>query len=230
MGYLAGIECTYGMPEEDEREQNISLGQATDNSFKFVKFGNSKRILTIPLHGFSTANKELLQTAFEASVTKMFKLIPDDHIDLGGGAGTGVYAQMLDDVIDFQKTNHEKWSGEFTFAFGYAFFTPDDDEMYFKNNVEITGTYETPQTFTTNSGALATQENGQVFPEIYLGGYAVTIIVQSSDGTETTFGVKNVQQSGANISFEVYMSMAGRPKSSDGKFYANISISVKVIP
>jgi hypothetical protein len=222
MGYLAGIECTYGMPEEDEREQNTSVGQATDNSFKFVKFGNSKRILTIPLHGFSTANKELLQTAFEASVTKMFKLIPDDHIDLGGGAGTGVYAQMLDDVIDFQKTNHEKWSGEFTFAFAERM--PSDTMIgYSINHVKIEGTQSSPESFTTNTGKLQYRFGTTPFPAIILDDYTVTIVFGSYSDAKFNIIKDSLQQNGNNIDFQVAMN-DGAIAESDGYVYADITI------
>lgn len=230
MGSIQGISCTFGMPENDEREQNISLGQAGDGTWKRVSFGNSRRILDIPLHGFTTADKTSLIDALENSTSKMVTLIPDSHINLGGGYGTGVYAQLLDEVLDFQKTNHERWEGIFTFAFGFAFITADDDEMYFKNDVEITGTYESPQSIVTNAGVLATQENGAVYPNINLGAYKVTILIQPSKGCEATFGWTNLQQSGNNISFNVYMSAAGRPAAADGKYYASISISIKAIP
>ncbi len=229
MGSIEGLTCIFGMPEEDERERNVSLGQAADGSWKRVIFGNNRKILTIPIHGLSTEDKNTLLANLESSASKMVMLIPDSHINLGGGSGNGAFAQLLDEIIDFQKINHNKWSGEFTFAFAYYYFVPDDDVMYFKNDVEITGTYESPQAIVTNTAPLATQENGEVYPNIYLGAYKVTILIQSSKGCEATFGWTNLQQSGDNISFNVYMSAAGRP-ATDGKYYASISISIKAIP
>lgn len=104
------------------------------------------------------------------------------------------------------------------------------DIMYFTNNVEITGTYESPQTLTTNSGGLALRENGQAYPAISLLSYKVTVVVQPSYGTEATFGVTNIQQAGANISFQVFMSAGGRARLSDGKFYGNVVIGLETIP
>jgi hypothetical protein len=104
------------------------------------------------------------------------------------------------------------------------------DIMYFTNNVEITGTYESPQTLTTNSAALALRENGQSYPTISLTSYKVTITLQPANGTEATFSYLGLTQSGNNISFQVYMSAGGRPKASDGKFYCNVMIGLEAIP
>jgi hypothetical protein len=73
------------------------------------------------------------------------------------------------------------------------------------------------------------QENGAVCPGIDLAAYKVTVWVQPSNNSEATFGIMNIQQSGSNISFQVYVSMAGRP-STDNKFYGNIIIGLEAIP
>jgi hypothetical protein len=217
------------MPEVDEREQRVSIGQASDGTWKVYKYASSRKVITIPVHGLTTTNKTSLQSYLESSPSQMVKLVPYSHIDLGGGAGVEIEGQLLDKILDFQKTNHEYWSGLLSFGFGFPSITPNEDIMYFTNNVEITGTYESHQTLTTNSGGLTLQEIGSAYPSISLTTYKVTIFAVSSNGTEATFSVGNIQQSGANISFEIFLSAVGRPNSSDGKYYANITVALEEI-
>lgn len=103
-----------------------------------------------------------------------------------------------------------------------------DTLSYIKWNVEITGTLASPQTLTTNAGALTLDETGNPYPAINLAAYVPMIkltelqdclIVQTANPT----------QSGTDITFQVAHSDIGNPYA-DGKFYADIEISLQAIP
>jgi hypothetical protein len=66
MASIAGVTVTFGLPENDTRQQNASFGQAQDLTWKYVNYGASNRIISIPLHGLTTTIKDALATALEA--------------------------------------------------------------------------------------------------------------------------------------------------------------------
>jgi hypothetical protein len=191
MSTIAGITVTFALPENDTRQQNVSLGQAQDLSWKYFSHSASNRLVTIPLRGLTTALKDSLATALEsakaasiaivdggsgysvndvltlaggttavtATVTHVTATVvdavtlltkgsgislgtkattvapaggsactisvetldrqvtidPDAHIDLGAGAGVAITAQWIDPEFNFQKGNHDFWSGVLNF-------------------------------------------------------------------------------------------------------------------
>jgi hypothetical protein len=142
MATIAGLSCTFGLPESDEREQNVSLGQAGDGSWKRVKFADSKRASLIPLHGLSTADKTTLENIVENSSNQQVKVVSDSHINLGAGNGAFVRLQIMDNTLDFQKDNHEKWGGDIYCGFVSAIHKLKIDSIHFlkidsTNKVEI---------------------------------------------------------------------------------------------
>ena len=110
MATIAGVDVgAFSLPENDTRRQQRTLGEAWDGSFQFYKFGASKRIITIILHGKTTAKKDELATALEADANYQVAIDPDSHVDLGGGAGTAITGQWLDDEFNATKGDHDFW-------------------------------------------------------------------------------------------------------------------------
>ena len=116
MATIFGVTVTFALPENDTRQQNTSLGQAQDLTWKFLKFASSNRKIAIPLKGLTTVIKESLATALEADADGNGTIAPDSNIDLGAGAGTSITAQWIDPSFDFTKDNHDSWSGVLNFV------------------------------------------------------------------------------------------------------------------
>jgi hypothetical protein len=103
------------------------------------------------------------------------------------------------------------------------------DIMYIKLKVKIEGMNVAPETFITNSGKLQYNYGTTPFPGISLLSYIVTIISNGAPYQDAKINqVGNVTQSGSNISFQLAVSDTGNP-SSDGFFYADISIALQQI-
>src|SRR3990167_1405863 len=117
MAQIAGQTVTFGLPENDTRRQNVTLGQAWDGTFKFFKLRASDKFISIPIRGLTTANKESLLDALEADANYQVTIAPDSHVDLGNGAGTSIVAQWIDRETNFQKTTHDFWSGSLSFIY-----------------------------------------------------------------------------------------------------------------
>jgi hypothetical protein len=75
MATICAQTVTFALPENDTRQQNISLGQAQDLSFKYLKYASSSRILSIPLHGLTTTVKDALATALESQKAGTVSLV-----------------------------------------------------------------------------------------------------------------------------------------------------------
>lgn len=101
------------------------------------------------------------------------------------------------------------------------------DILYLATKIKVTGTNASPQTFQTNSGQLATDATGKVFPGMSLLTYAVTVDpISLQDGKIARVGaITNV---GAAISFQLAVSDAGAP-SGDGFFYCDLLIGLEAI-
>lgn len=97
---------------------------------------------------------------------------------------------------------------------------------YIKYNVEVTGTPASPETFTTNSGKLATMQNGSPYPTIDLGTYTVDVQIQSLQDCQITVVKGSLAQAGSDITFQLQRSDAGIP-ASDGKYYATITLIIQ---
>jgi hypothetical protein len=100
-----------------------------------------------------------------------------------------------------------------------------DELLYIKSKVEITGTEASPQTFTTNAGALATDDTGNPYPAINLAAYAVTVILTEHQDSLVN-RISDITQSGTDIAFTVAHSDVGNAYS-DGKWYATIAIGLQ---
>lgn len=103
----------------------------------------------------------------------------------------------------------------------------ETETLYISDWIEITGNEASPQTLTTNSGALATMADGNAWPAINLAAYTVTVLISERQG-RAVHQVGAVTQSGANISWTVALKGSGNPYA-DGKFYANFTIGLQAI-
>ena len=104
------------------------------------------------------------------------------------------------------------------------------DIIYIAKKIKITGTQASPQTFQTNSGVLATDATGQVFPAMSLTSWAISVICNGVPYQETQINqVGDVSNVGTDISFQLAVSDAGSP-SGDGFFYTDLLICLEAKP
>lgn len=102
--------------------------------------------------------------------------------------------------------------------------------MYLKSKVEITGTQASPESFTTNSGKLATDETGNAYPTFNAATHVVHVSVNGAPYQEAHVNIiEKPAVSSGNISFQLAVQDGGKP-ASDGKFYADISIFLQAKP
>lgn len=101
----------------------------------------------------------------------------------------------------------------------------ETETLYIKSKVEITGTEASPQTLTTNAGALATDDTGNAYPAINLASWAVTVILTEHQDRLVN-RVSDITQSGTDISFTVAASDIGNLYA-DNKTYATITIGLQ---
>jgi len=116
MATIAGQTVTFALPENDTRRQNISVGQAADGSFKFLKFRASDRIIRIPLRNITTSAKDSLLSALEGDADYTVTIVPDSHVDLGAGGGSSITAKWVDQEFNAVKNNHNSWDLVLTFV------------------------------------------------------------------------------------------------------------------
>ena len=104
-----------------------------------------------------------------------------------------------------------------------------DTLVYIKNRVKIEGTQASPETFTTNSGKLATDETGAVYPTFNSSTHVFHVSINGApyqDGKINLIATPSV--SAGNITFQAAVSDGGNP-SSDGFFYADVAIFLQTI-
>lgn len=100
---------------------------------------------------------------------------------------------------------------------------PTYDEMaYIKTDVVVTGTEVSPQTFTTNSGALATDGSGNPYPVINLATSVPHLSLSSKQG-RLVHQVGDFVQVGDNVSFQLALIDMG-PNNSSGQNLVDIGI------
>lgn len=102
-----------------------------------------------------------------------------------------------------------------------------EELAYIKTHVQITNTPDSPQTLTTNAGALATDDTGNAYPAINLATYAASVIIQPEQECDC-MRVSSITQSGTDITFQVAHSYAGNAYA-DGNFYAQITILLEAL-
>lgn len=108
-----------------------------------------------------------------------------------------------------------------------SYVDPTETEtLYICSHVPITGTPDSPQTLTTNAGALATDDTGNAYPAINLAAYAVAILVEPEQESECYYVGETLAQSGTDITFQVAHSYAGNAYS-DGNHYATITLGLQ---
>jgi len=97
--------------------------------------------------------------------------------------------------------------------------------MYFKRDVKITGTWESPEVFTTNTGKLALMENGHPFPVFNSTTHDFLVALNAEKGCQATFGVVkgSVAVVSGNLTFNAFVSDYGAP-ADDGFFWCAIAI------
>ena len=95
---------------------------------------------------------------------------------------------------------------------------------YIKRHVQITGTLDSPQTLTTNTSPLATDQTGAAYPTFSDSTHVYTVIVDGSAYQEAKIVlVTQPSVSGGNITFQVGIGYSGNA-SGDGNYYADIVI------
>jgi len=99
------------------------------------------------------------------------------------------------------------------------------ETLYIKTDVQITGTPESPQTLTTNTAPLATDDTGQAYPAISLTTHAVSLLIAEKQDC-VVYRTSDISQSGNNITFQVAHANAGNAYS-DGNFYAALTIGLQ---
>ena len=114
---IAGVDVGFAsLPENDTRQQRVTLGEAWDGSFQFYKFGSSRRVIPIILRRKTTTLKNSLATALEADANYQVTLDPDSHVDLGAGAGTAITGQWIDAEFNATKVDHDAWDIQMNFV------------------------------------------------------------------------------------------------------------------
>lgn len=110
MATIFGQTVTFALPENDDREQQVSVGEAWDGTYQFYKYGSSRRNIVIPLRGLTTSAKNSLLTALEGDANYQGTIAPDSHVDLGAGTGTSITAQWVPPFYTATKDKHERWN------------------------------------------------------------------------------------------------------------------------
>ena len=104
----------------------------------------------------------------------------------------------------------------------------EDELAYIKKHVEVTGTQSSPETFTTNSGKLVTQENGAVYPTFNSSTHDFVVLITPPIGyKDRAVGLANQPSIvGGNITFQLAASDLG-----DGStVYVDITIILQLKP
>lgn len=98
--------------------------------------------------------------------------------------------------------------------------------MYLIKKLEVVGTQQNPEIFSTGSGKLSTDCFGQTFPAFEALNQAIFISVGSAyqDAKIDLAGFQSVTDYGI-LSFKLAVSNAGNP-SADGKYYCDLAIQV----
>lgn len=94
-----------------------------------------------------------------------------------------------------------------------------------KLRVEVIGTNDSPETFTSNVGKLQYNFGTTPFRAIDLSTYNVSVIPVSLQEA-TIFRISDIAQIGTDITFDLAISASGNP-SPDGKFYCDIIINLQ---
>jgi hypothetical protein len=100
-----------------------------------------------------------------------------------------------------------------------------EDNMYNKTFIEVTGTPDAPQPFTTNSGVLATDDSGLPYPAMLLTDYSPVLVLQSHQEAAIV-QIGEIAQSGTDITFQLAAQRTGAAYA-DGKFYVTLGIALQ---
>ena len=110
MATIAGVDVGgFGLPEQQTRILNRSIGVAASGTVKIKKFRDADLEFMVKLNGKTTTVKNNLYTALAAAQTTTIAIAPDAHIDVGNGAGTTVNACWIDGNYEPSKTTHDFW-------------------------------------------------------------------------------------------------------------------------
>jgi hypothetical protein len=93
---------------------------------------------------------------------------------------------------------------------------------YLKRHVKIEGTPDSPETFTTNVGKLATMQTSAPYPTFTDTTHVYTVIFEHYQGG-VPYLVTQPSITGGNITFTAAVDYAGNP-SGDGFFYSDITL------
>lgn len=98
------------------------------------------------------------------------------------------------------------------------------DSLYFKREVEITGTEAVPQELTTNTAPLSVMQNGDAWP-VFDDTDNDHLVVLTENNCQATFGIVkgSISITGGNLHCHVFVSDYGAP-ASDGKYYCAFAI------
>lgn len=103
--------------------------------------------------------------------------------------------------------------------------------MYLKNQVRFEGTEDSPETFTTGSGKLATMETGAAYPTFDDANWVFHVSVNGAKYQEANISIvkDSVQVVAGNLQFQAYFGYQGNP-ATDGNYYGDVAIILQEIP
>jgi hypothetical protein len=106
-----------------------------------------------------------------------------------------------------------------------------ETNMYIKNQVAITGTQASPETFTTNVGKLLVMETGASFPTFNSSTHVFYVSVNGSKYQSADIAKVKDSESvvGGNIQFQAYINYGGNA-ASDGNYYLDICVFLQARP
>lgn len=194
------------------------------------QFKGFRRVITIDFGVVeSAADREFIRAFLIANTRSVY------YYENNVGGEEIIVAHDLTDYENEWKENASQFRNykitvvEKVIRDSWTSYTPPStvDIMYIKNKVKIEGTQAAPETFTTNSGKLATSGSGNPFPNISLLSYVVTIITPPYQDAKIN-QVGSITQSGSNISFQLAVSDAGNA-SGDGFYYCDIIVGLQEI-
>lgn len=105
-----------------------------------------------------------------------------------------------------------------------------DELMYVKNQVAITGTEASPETFTTNVGKLATMQTVAPFPTFNDATHVFHVNINGTKYQSADIAVvkNSIAEVGGNIQFQAYVNYGGNP-ASGGNYYMDVAIFLQAI-
>jgi len=219
------VKSVRGYSEPDEVEFFPALTHEAVDGTLIEQMTGMRRIITVVFGVLNTAVDRAYIFNFMASQERWITMSPMGTVVLMLEDPSGFANQWKDDH-QYERLYTIRLKESVIQTSWPAYADPEETEtLYITTHVEITGTPDSPQTLTTNSGALATDDTGSAFPAILLTAYAVSITLNKEQECDC-FRTSTISQSGTDIQFSVAHDYAGNTYS-DGKYYAQVVIGLE---